>query len=137
MEDEKIKVRLCKDHFQRVLDGSVCNTCPSKAENEAVVLALSKMESGGEDQVRETVIRELSSMRRALTKVGTDVEGLAHALHGSPEHAGIMTKIAVNQKALSSLDKRTSTLETRMWAAVIAGLLGAGSALWGFITKPL
>lgn len=69
MPDDKIRAELCRDHFERLVHQDVCATCPSRLENEAVVVAMSKVIAADSEQaVDRAIVTELRSIRRTINE---------------------------------------------------------------------
>ena len=73
--DNLLFVPLCKDHFRRLLEGTVCETCPSKLENEDMVKSLAEKYKGSEKSVG-ALIMEVQSIRRTCETLSKTCEKL-------------------------------------------------------------
>jgi hypothetical protein len=82
--NDKIKVFLCSDHFERLLKDDVCSTCPSKCENKEAVKALSALyQNNNGGAVIEAVVLELKSIRRLQEGQSADLKKIEHILQGN------------------------------------------------------
>lgn len=138
--DERLRVDLCHDHFQRLCGGDVCSTCPSKLENEKVVRAMSAALGQSEETRQAAIISELHSIRQSqsdlskrVTTVGekvdkniADTAGIRTAISGDPSlgHVGIAHQIEEHGKQLSGLEK--FKVRVMAAAAAIGSTAGAG-----------
>lgn len=138
--DDKLRVDLCHDHFPRLCKGDVCSTCPSKLENEAVVIAMSAALEQTEDSRQTAIITELHSIRRAQSDLSNrfkavgekvdkniaDTKGIRTAISGDASlgHVGIAHQIEEHGKQLSGLEKFKVKIIAA--AAAISSTAGAG-----------
>ena len=134
--DSKIRVELCHDHFQRLCNKDVCSTCPSIAENEKVVKAMSHALETTEEAQQEAIISELHSIRTSQTEVFKRVKTLKElqeansketadikgAIMGNPAigHTGIVDHLKEHDVELDGLEK------IKVKLAVILTLGGSG-----------
>lgn len=98
----KISVELCSDHFERLRNDDVCNTCPSNVLNEKKVLALSEMLRGNKGN--SMIASELMSIREHQKEYGLKIEGLDRAIRGDGNgEPGLASKINSMRTAINVL----------------------------------
>jgi hypothetical protein len=93
-EDDKLKVYLCSDHFERLCEGNTCATCPSIAENRDVVTALAAMYADEPDKLHEAICTEIKSIRRSQQLQAEAVSKMAAAVHGNGK-PGLVARVLV------------------------------------------
>lgn len=138
-ERRKIKVDLCHDHFERLVDGNTCATCPSRHKNESVVRAMSAVLEADGDKVLSAVVNELKTIRAALAENQKLVRTLTDKMQGNGK-PGIETRLALLESYNHQhVDHRITTLEAgqnsrkdqmALIIAALAGLAGIGSLLF-------
>ena len=122
MTKEKLKVDLCHDHFQRVVEKRVCHTCPSAIENEAAVMALAKLNDAHDDDKLRAIISETQSIRRAQSQLFKQIEKIDHTLHGNGK-AGMQDRLTIMETRLDVTEKNKThyvAIGTAIIAAIIA-----------------
>lgn len=99
---ESIHAELCHDHFERIVKGDTCHTCPSRIENEAAVRSLAAMRGKSSDDKMLALVNEIYSIRRTQKEALTRLQRLYDRIEGNgrPGH-----------------DHRLTVIETRMMAA--------------------
>lgn len=112
----KIPCVLCHDHFERLVVGDVCATCPSRLENADVVKAASKVYGSDKDQASRAVVTELQSIRRAQAEFHKLLDKTQAAIFGNGK---------------PGLEKRLTIIETKL--ATSRGNLGTMIAVVGVI----
>lgn len=127
--EKKINVDLCEDHFERLVDGSVCATCPSNVENEAAVRALASINSRSDDDKLRAIISELHSIRR-VQKGGIDkLTKLEHKVIGNGR-PGLSERITIIETRLAVAEKSKG-----VWIAIGTAVLSALLGIIGLIIK--
>lgn len=129
LSGEELKVRLCGDHFARLVNGNACNTCPSKLENEAAVKALAALNGRSDDDKLTAIANELLSIRRAqqemylkVETVGTRVEKIDGKLNGNGA-PGIAQRLLVMETKAEQSTKNVGTyvaIATAITSAMIS-----------------
>ena len=119
MHDDKIRVDLCPDHFERLVSGDVCKTCPSRLENEAVVKAMSSaLESTDGAAGNRAIATELSSIRRVLSELTNECRSLKKLVVGNGEKTGVINRLTVLETKIEEGNKSRGTLIAIVVAAV-------------------
>jgi|DEB0MinimDraft_3_1074331.scaffolds.fasta_scaffold197227_1 hypothetical protein len=118
---ENIYVELCHDHFERLVKGETCHTCPSRVENEAAVRALSAMKGKSHDDKMLAVVNEIHSIRRTqkdalvrLQRICDRVDG-----NGRPGHDHRLTVIETRMQAAEKNKASFIAIVTAMASAVL------------------
>ena len=133
MHEKKIKAELCGDHFERLVASDVCATCPSRFENEQVVVAMSKvLEAEDTEAVDRAVVTELRSIRRLITdlegRIDDRLSSLETRVIGSNGESGIATRLTVLETQQDTNSKNT-TANVALIGTVVATVLGIISLL--------
>lgn len=122
MSDRNIRVDLCPDHFRRLVNDDTCANCPSRAENEAVVRAMSAVLETDTDQTQRAIVSELQQIRTAQSRTVDKLNTL------QADTQGLTTRITVIESRFDS-----SNRSMPMMVAVGAAALSAAVALFGII----
>ena len=96
-ETEKIKCHLCHDHFDRLVQGNVCESCPSIPEHEAVIRFMNDQltETAADDHgMIRAIWTEVRSIRTLCTNFDSRLQECEHTIHGNGA-PGLKTKMAV------------------------------------------
>lgn len=96
-EKQKIKCSLCNDHFERLVRGNVCESCPSIPEHEAVIRFMSEQlnQAATDDTgMIRAIWTEVRSIRTLCTDFHTRIEECEHTIHGNG-NPGLKTQMAV------------------------------------------
>ena len=123
---DELHVTLCSDHFERVFRGDVCDTCPSRAENKAAVMAIASRSREEPDRVSAMVLTELQSIRRAQQQGVQALEDMRAAVYGADGQPGLVAKIAILEAR-----GRQSAASTGTWITVVALVVSSLIALVG------
>jgi hypothetical protein len=125
--NDKIKVFLCSDHFERLLKDDVCSTCPSKCENKEAVKALSALyQNNNGGAVIEAVVLELKSIRRLQEGQSADLKKIEHILQGNGK-PGLVEDV-ISLKTLINHNNRKSN-EWISWVGIVLATIISACAL--------
>lgn len=102
MNKGRIKVELCEDHFERVLVGDVCISCPSRAENEAIIRAVAAAARENPRAGMEAIFLELSSIRKNQYEIGERLSKIDETIKGNGK-PGILNRITAIETKISTL----------------------------------
>jgi len=104
MTERKIVVELCTDHFKRLCDGDVCDSCPSRIHGEvsnAVITA-------ERNDIRKAIVKELGIIRRSINDLEHTFDErttrLEHLIKGNGS-TGIQGRVEVIEARLESRAK--------------------------------
>lgn len=127
MDSRKIRVDLCHDHFERLIEDNPCHTCPSQAENREAVIAISNALGSDTDRANQAIVTELRSIRTAQSDMSKRLTSLEHVIRGNGE-PGIATRVRVIEELRESQSKNTGT-----WIAIIGTILALVMSVVGMI----
>ena len=125
--NEKIRVDLCPDHFERLIEGNPCATCPSRAENKDAVVAIATALGSDIDRANQAIVTELRSMRTAQADTCKRLESLEHVIRGNGE-PGLATRVRVIEELRESQGKNTGT-----WMAIVSAVIALVLGIVGLI----
>ena len=97
MENEnKVKVYLCNDHFERLCDDNVCSTCPSKVENKDAVMLLATLTDSEKEKIDVAVVTELKRINTAIQQTHRLAERTNEDIRGDGNgKKGISTRLTL------------------------------------------
>ena len=102
--DEKIKVDLCGNHFQRLVEDDTCVSCPSRIENEGAVRALAALHESSEDDKLRAIISELQSIRKTQSAFMKKLQSLDHKVTGNGR-PGLADRLLIMETKLNTNEK--------------------------------
>ncbi len=124
-ENMKLKAFLCHDHFERLCEGDVCATCPSRVENKDAVIALSKVYDDNPEQFNAAVISELKSIRRVQQNSNTRLEKIEESVNGNGK-PGLVARMLIIETSLNQSGKSVERLLVII-GLIVTFLLGIGA----------
>ena len=132
-DEDKVKITICKDHFSRLADGNVCQTCPSNPHNESVVMLLAQLETDkegkGESDFRRMVLSELKSIRAENDTQGERIQKLASHLEGNGKE-GLIPRVIKMETVLNRADNSNQFL-IMVVGLIVSTLVGLGGLIVG------
>lgn len=133
--DDKVKIFICRDHFDRLLNNNVCSTCPSNPHNEDVVKLLAQLHTDNEDQgeqnFRRLALSELKSLRSELTSHVKQMDVISGVINGNGKE-GLKHRIAKMEIILENKDNNKQFLIMVLGLA-LSTLIGLGSLVIGLM----
>jgi hypothetical protein len=127
----KIKCELCPDHFERVVAGDQCNSCPSLVENEAVVRYMANQHPEEDTPLTRATLAELRSIRTLMSQFDERVVRMEHDLHGNGKE-GLITRFAVQENIVAA--HATSISENKAGPRNLLSAIAAAIALIASVT---
>jgi hypothetical protein len=99
MQNQKLKIFLCSDHFERLCRGTVCDKCPSKPEHEAIVKQIANLTDVEEQKISEAILSEIQCVRQLQSQDHEVVVKLARAVLGDGNgHKGLNTRVMLIER---------------------------------------
>ena len=127
MDSRKIRSDLCPDHFERLIEGNPCHTCPSQIENREAVIAISNALGSDVDRANQAIVTELRSIRTAQADMSGRITSMEHLIRGNGS-PGLATRVRVIEELRTNEGKNTS-----MWIAVVGTIVAIVMSLVGLI----
>ena len=131
---DKMFVPICRDHFTRLMNGTVCGTCPSRLENEDMVLDLSEKYKDDIDSGYRALIAEVASIRRSMEGIIPTIVEMNARLK---DQAGDITKLdhIINGNGQRGLREDVASLRARsnMRSGYVQLVVSVASALMALI----
>lgn len=125
MMNERIKVYLCHDHFERLCKDSVCETCPSRVEHKEAVMSWAEVQGAGEEKVMQSILTEIKSLRRTHQVLHEDLVNLKKSVLGDGNgERGLRARVMLIEH-----DMVRSQTSYASWLAIAAVLVSAATAL--------
>lgn len=129
MAADKLRVTLCNDHFERIVKGTTCSTCPSRLENEAAVRTLAALNERTDEEKLSAIIHELHSIRRAQQSEMQKLDRLDAKVSGNGR-PGLHERLTIIETRLMVAEKGRG-----VWIAVVTAFLSSVLAVISIITK--
>ena len=126
---DKLKVEICSDHFQRLVDGKTCATCPSRIENEDKCRALAALLEKDSETQLGTVVTEISAIRHSQKQLSEKIQKIDGKVNGNGTQ-GLAARLLVLETRLDVAQKNTGT-----YVAIATAAVGALLSIIGILMK--
>lgn len=121
---DKIKVMLCRNHFERLVSGDVCDKCPSRLENKEAIMAFAKQYQNA-PELDAAIMIDMRSIRSEQHELATNVESISHAINGN-SGKGIKERLVVLETrfGVSSSSLATGLIVVGLIFSILLGAAG-------------